>query len=207
MERVVQDLNEDGFRVVAVGWKEVDGARREFSVADEEGLILIGYLAFLDPPKESAAEALAVMRGHGKAPPAAGVRVIGLFSGVRVVAGMSLPPSPAREKDRHEEGNTAEEIHFLERLDKLSPLNMDRKVDIGTGYIRLGDPEKAKVCFDQAVRIATKDALDAVSRVTQAIATHCMRTGRRMARVIDRRRRWLPGGRRPGFPRNGPLRR
>jgi len=74
----------------------------------------------------------------------------------------------------HEEGNTAEEIHFLERLDKLSPLNMDRKVDIGTGYIRLGDPEKAKVCFDQAVRIATKDALDAVSRVTQAIATHCM---------------------------------
>jgi len=68
MERVVQDLNEDGFRVVAVGWKEVDGARREFSVADEEGLILIGYLAFLDPPKESAAEALAVMRGHGITP-------------------------------------------------------------------------------------------------------------------------------------------
>ncbi|MGD9610212.1 MAG: tetratricopeptide repeat protein [Desulfovibrionaceae bacterium] len=74
----------------------------------------------------------------------------------------------------HDEGNTSEELHFLERLDKLSPLNVDRKVDIGTGYIKLGDPEKAKICFDQAVRIATKEALDAVSRVTQAIAARCM---------------------------------
>jgi len=74
----------------------------------------------------------------------------------------------------HEEGNTVEELHFLERLDKLSPLNMDRKVDIGSGYIRLGDHERAKTSFDQAVRIATKDALDAVSRVTQTIATRCM---------------------------------
>ena len=74
----------------------------------------------------------------------------------------------------HDEGNTSEELHFLERLDKLSPLNVDRKVDIGAGYIKLGDPEKAKICFDQAVRIATKEALDAVSRVTQAIAVRCM---------------------------------
>ena len=68
MERVVRDLNEDGFRVVAVGWKEVDGQRRDFSVKDEADLILIGYLAFLDPPKESAAEALSVMRAHGITP-------------------------------------------------------------------------------------------------------------------------------------------
>lgn len=74
----------------------------------------------------------------------------------------------------HEDGNTVEELHFLERLDKLSPLNMDRKVEIGSGYIRLGDHDRAKVSFDQAVRIATKDALDAVSRVTQTIATRCM---------------------------------
>lgn len=76
----------------------------------------------------------------------------------------------------HEEGNTVEEIRFLERLDKLSPLNVDRKVDIGTGYIRLGDTDKAKNAFDQAVRIATKEALDAVSRVTQSIAARCMDT-------------------------------
>jgi tetratricopeptide (TPR) repeat protein len=74
----------------------------------------------------------------------------------------------------HEEGNTAEEVRFLERLDKLSPLNVDRKVDIGTGYIRLGDTERAKASFDQAVQLATKEALDAVSRVTQSIAARCM---------------------------------
>ena len=74
----------------------------------------------------------------------------------------------------HDEGNTTEELKFLERLDKLSPLNLDRKVDIGAGYVKLGDPEKAKACFDLAVRIATKEALDAVSRVTQAIAARCM---------------------------------
>ncbi|EFL50427.1 response regulator receiver protein [Solidesulfovibrio fructosivorans JJ]] len=74
----------------------------------------------------------------------------------------------------HDEGNTAEELKFLERLDKLSPLNVDRKVDIGTGYVKLGDTDKAKAAFDQAVRIATKDALDALSRVTQTIAARCM---------------------------------
>lgn len=74
----------------------------------------------------------------------------------------------------HEEGNTLEELKFLERLDKLSPLNVDRKVDIGTGYIKLGEPDKAKAAFDMAVRIATKEALDTVSRVTQTIAVRCM---------------------------------
>lgn len=74
----------------------------------------------------------------------------------------------------HETGNTVEELKFLERLDKLSPLNVDRKVDIGTGYIKLGDVNKAKTAFDQAVRIATKEALDAVSRVTESIAAKCM---------------------------------
>ena len=73
-----------------------------------------------------------------------------------------------------EEGNTAEELKFLEKLDKLSPLNIDRKMEIGTSYITLGDMEKAKNAFDQAVRIATREALDAVSRVTQAIAARCM---------------------------------
>jgi len=73
-----------------------------------------------------------------------------------------------------EAGNTTQELRFLERLDKLSPLNVDRKVDIGTGYIKLGEANKAKAAFDQAVRLATKEALDAVSRVTQSIAVNCL---------------------------------
>jgi len=68
MQKVVHDLNEDGFRVVALAYKEVDGSRRDFGVADETDLTLMGYLAFLDPPKDTAADALAVMMGHGITP-------------------------------------------------------------------------------------------------------------------------------------------
>jgi tetratricopeptide (TPR) repeat protein len=89
-------------------------------------------------------------------------------------ARLFLDPLKKIAELHHEEGNTTEELRFLERLDKLSPLNVDRKVDIGTGYIKLGEPDKAKAAFDMAVRIATKEALDAVSRVTQTIAARCM---------------------------------
>jgi len=73
-----------------------------------------------------------------------------------------------------DEGDTAAEVKFLERLDKLSPLNVDRKVELGAGYIKLRDTERAKATFDQAVRLATQDAIDAINDVTQAIAARCM---------------------------------
>jgi len=66
--QLVHDLNDDGFRVVALAYKEVDGTRRDFAVADECDLTLMGYLAFLDPPKDTAADALAVMAAHGIRP-------------------------------------------------------------------------------------------------------------------------------------------
>ncbi|MHC1710621.1 MAG: magnesium-translocating P-type ATPase [Solidesulfovibrio sp.] len=68
MQTVVHDLNEDGFRVVALAYKEVDGTRRDFGAADENDLTLMGYLAFLDPPKDTAADALEVMVAHGITP-------------------------------------------------------------------------------------------------------------------------------------------
>ena len=52
-------LNEDGFRVIAVAYKESIEPKRAYSVADETDMILLGYIAFLDPPKESAAQAIA----------------------------------------------------------------------------------------------------------------------------------------------------
>jgi Mg2+-importing ATPase len=60
----VDDLNEDGFRVLAVANKKVE-ARAAYSKADEEGLVLTGYLAFLDPPKDSAVKAIAALNQHG----------------------------------------------------------------------------------------------------------------------------------------------
>jgi len=62
---VTADLNEEGLRVVAVAAKEVPPAKDVYGVADERELTLIGYVAFLDPPKESAAPALKALAAHG----------------------------------------------------------------------------------------------------------------------------------------------
>ncbi len=62
---VTQELNEQGLRVVAVAMKEIPASQSVYSVADEAGLTLIGYIAFLDPPKESSAPALQALADHG----------------------------------------------------------------------------------------------------------------------------------------------
>jgi P-type Mg2+ transporter len=58
-------LNTDGFRVVAVAYKEMDTSKTTYSVQDEADLTLLGYIAFLDPPKESAREAIAALASKG----------------------------------------------------------------------------------------------------------------------------------------------
>jgi Mg2+-importing ATPase len=58
-------LNADGFRVIAVAFKEMPPAQTAYSVADEAGLTLLGYIAFLDPPKETAAAAIATLQSLG----------------------------------------------------------------------------------------------------------------------------------------------
>ena len=60
-------LNEDGFRVVAVAYREFDEPRQAYGITDEAGLTLLGYIAFLDPPKESARQALAALAAKGVA--------------------------------------------------------------------------------------------------------------------------------------------
>jgi Mg2+-importing ATPase len=60
----VNELSEDGFRVLAVATKRLD-KRDAYSKADECDLVLTGYLAFLDPPKDTAGKAITVLRQHG----------------------------------------------------------------------------------------------------------------------------------------------
>ncbi len=62
---VVQELNEDGLRVVAVAYREFAPRTDAFTVADESDLILAGFMAFLDPPKETAAPALRALKEYG----------------------------------------------------------------------------------------------------------------------------------------------
>jgi Mg2+-importing ATPase len=58
--QLADDLNGQGFRVIALAFKQMPGGSDEpvYSVKDESDLILLGFLAFLDPPKDTAAEAL-----------------------------------------------------------------------------------------------------------------------------------------------------
>jgi len=59
-------LSEDGFRVLAIAYKDVS-RKPAYSKADEADMILRGYLAFLDPPKETAGAAIEALRKHGVA--------------------------------------------------------------------------------------------------------------------------------------------
>jgi len=66
--RVTTDMNEDGMRVVAVAYKAFDdpAAQKEtYSVSDEKDLILVGYIGFLDPPKETAGETIKALDDYG----------------------------------------------------------------------------------------------------------------------------------------------
>ncbi len=66
---LAHNYNKDGFRVLAVGMKDIpaDQTKTQYSVADETALAIRGFLTFLDPPKESALEAIAALNEHGVA--------------------------------------------------------------------------------------------------------------------------------------------
>ena len=63
--KTVDELNEKGFRVLAIAQKSNPSPVGAFGVKDECDMVLIGYLAFLDPPKESTADAIRALQAHG----------------------------------------------------------------------------------------------------------------------------------------------
>lgn len=66
IDQLVADENERGLRVLAVAVREFgDLGKTEYTRDDEAGLTLLGFLAFLDPPKASAGAAIASFRKHG----------------------------------------------------------------------------------------------------------------------------------------------
>jgi Mg2+-importing ATPase len=60
-------LNNQGLRVVAVAVRNSTSTSKDktYSAADEHDLVLVGYVTFLDPPKESSKPALDVLKRHG----------------------------------------------------------------------------------------------------------------------------------------------
>jgi P-type Mg2+ transporter len=60
-------LSADGYRCLGVAWREVEADREKATIADETDLTFAGFLAFLDPPKQGAREALAELADLGVA--------------------------------------------------------------------------------------------------------------------------------------------
>ena len=60
-----ETLNAEGLRLIAIATKTIAQEHHEYTLSDESGLVLEGYVAFLDPPKDSAAHAIAQLQHHG----------------------------------------------------------------------------------------------------------------------------------------------
>ena len=132
LERVrelTHGLNREGLRVVAVAMKETPSTATAYSVADEVGLTLVGYVAFLDPPKESTAPALQALKEHGvtvkvltgdnELVTAKVCRQVGL-----AVDGVLL----GHQVDRMDDEALAHAVESHNVFAKLSPLNKERLV-------------------------------------------------------------------------------
>lgn len=59
------ELNNDGLRVIAIGYQDFASDKTIFKIEDESNLVLLGYIGFLDVPKPSAIKAITTLNQHG----------------------------------------------------------------------------------------------------------------------------------------------
>jgi Mg2+-importing ATPase len=121
-------LSNDGFRVLAVATKDMPG-KQSCSIADERDLVLKGYVAFLDPPKTTAAAAIKALNQHGVA-----VKILtgdnDLISR-KVCGDVGLLPDPMLLGDDVEKMTDAELANAAEKTTlfaRLSPAHKQRIV-------------------------------------------------------------------------------
>lgn len=69
-----------------------------------------------------------------------------------------------------EEGDEKQRLQYLKRMDVLSPLNLERKVDMGGIHLHLGEEEEAKRLFNAAVSQASMEALNQITFISSRIA-------------------------------------
>lgn len=69
-----------------------------------------------------------------------------------------------------EKGETWKQIEYLEKMDEVSPLNLDRKIEIGELLLKLNRPDKARKMFDQAMKLSHRQAKENVSCVAYRVA-------------------------------------
>jgi Mg2+-importing ATPase len=123
----VNELSEDGFRVLAVATKTL-GQQTTFTKADESSLVLTGYLAFLDPPKETASKAITALRQNGVA--------------VKVLTGDN---DLVTRKVCSEVGIHAEKILLGSQVENMTEEQLAAEVETTEVFARLSPAHKKRV--------------------------------------------------------------
>jgi Mg2+-importing ATPase len=124
-----EKFNSDGLRMIAVAQKNDVPESGAFSVADERDMVLIGFVGFLDPPKESAKMAIAALKEHGVRTvvltgdsEGVAIKVCGKvgFSNIQTITGKTL--------DTLSDEDLLEAIKTCDLFAKLSPAQKERVV-------------------------------------------------------------------------------
>ena len=131
-ESLFSELSSDGFRVIAVAIKEITTSNanlnNHYTVADESNLTLVGYVAFLDPPKDSAKPAIAELH-------ALGVKVKILTGDNELVT----------RKICSEVGISVEEVLIGSQVDELTDDQLATVAEKISVFARMSPQQKARV--------------------------------------------------------------
>ena len=128
IQRISKNMNKEGLRVIAVCKKQCEGKVDNFDVQDEKNMILLGFIGFLDPPKESAKESIQKMNKCG-------IRVV-VLTGDNAEVTKSVC-------DRV--GIKSKNIILGSELDKLQDMAVLRLVKKSNIFAKLSPIQKARI--------------------------------------------------------------
>ena len=128
IKKISKNLNKDGLRVIAVCQKNDIENISEFSINDEKNMVLLGFIGFLDPPKESAKSSIEKLNN-------AGIRVIVLTGDNAEVTKCICKKVGIRSK-RIVEGNQ------IEKLTDIAILRLLKNTNI---FVKLSPIQKARI--------------------------------------------------------------
>lgn len=128
MRKICKDLNEEGFRVVAICKKIITNNKKDFNSTDEKNMTLLGFIGFLDPPKESAKEAIEGLNN-------AGIRVM-VLTGDNVEVTRCVC---------NKAGINSKEIITGNKIDTLSDVALSRLLKRNNIFAKLSPIQKARI--------------------------------------------------------------
>ena len=128
MRKICKNLNEEGFRVVAICKKIITNNKKDFNSTDEKDMTLLGFIGFLDPPKESAKEAIESLNN-------AGIRVM-VLTGDNVEVTRCVC---------NKAGINSKKIITGNKIDTLSDVALSRLLKRNNIFAKLSPIQKARI--------------------------------------------------------------